>query len=409
MVWDYLLEEKKKTNKKSSLVFRSNSYELLLFFIKFSNFIIFLTKIKISSKMIMQIICINKLLCGGFMKKIYRILLLALMIGVASGCTRQNNDVNNQKVQEQKEKSDDKSTEKSDSKKLYVSFYPIEYIAKEIAKDKIDVVNVMPKGATVHDWEPTAQDIKNLSDSKMLIVNGLGLEGWLEDVKSSLKNTEIVDSSTNIDKIKAEEEHDHDHDHEEHEHDHDHEEHEHGHDHEHHHHGEFDPHVWMSPKQARIQMKNVYEAIIKFDSENKDFYEKNYKELDKKFEELDKKYTEVLAPHKDKYFIVPHEAFGYLARDYEINQVPIEGINSDSEPDLNKMKELTNFAKSHKINTVFYEMGESDKIANSLAKEINAKTAGLSTIEAKTQDIEDGKDNYFSLLEKNLDAISQAK
>ena len=352
------------------------------------------------------------------MKKIYRILLLALMIGVASGCTRQNNDVNNQKVQEQKEKTEDKSTEKSDSKKLYVSFYPIEYMAKEIAKDKIDVVNVMPKGATVHDWEPTAQDIKNLSDSKMLIVNGLGLEGWLEDVKSSLKNTEIVDSSTNIDKIKAEEEHEHDHDHEEHEHDHDHEEHEHDHDHEehehdhdheHHHHGEFDPHVWMSPKQARIQMKNVYEAIIKFDSENKDFYEKNYKELDKKFEELDKKYAEVLAPQKDKYFIVPHEAFGYLARDYEIKQVPIEGINSDSEPDLNKMKELTNFAKSYKINTVFYEMGESDKIANSLAKEINAKTAGLSTIEAKTQDIEDGKDNYFSLLEKNLDAISQAK
>ena len=204
--------------------------------------------------------------------------------------------------------------------------------------------------------------------------------------------------------------HDHDHEHEHHHHDHDEEcgcgc----GHDHEHHHHGEFDPHIWMSPKQARIQMKNVYEAIVKFDSENKDFYEKNYKELDKKFEELDKKYAEVLAPQKDKYFIVPHEAFGYLARDYEIKQVPIEGINSDSEPDLNKMKELTNFAKSHKINTVFYEMGESDKIANSLAKEINAKTAGLSTIEAKTQDIEDGKDNYFSLLEKNLDAISQAK
>ncbi|MDU5922099.1 MAG: zinc ABC transporter substrate-binding protein, partial [Finegoldia magna] len=205
------------------------------------------------------------------------------------------------------------------------------------------------------------------------------------------------------------EEKNHDHDHEEKNHDHDHEEKDHDHDHEHHHHGEFDPHIWMSPKQARIQMKNVYEAIVKFDAENKDFYEKNYKELDKKFEELDKKYAEVLAPQKDKYFIVPHEAFGYLARDYEINQVPIEGINSDSEPDLNKMKELTNFAKSHKINTVFYEMGESDKIANSLAKEINAKTAGLSTIEAKTQEIEDGKDNYFSLLEKNLDAISQAK
>lgn len=200
------------------------------------------------------------------MKKIYRILLLALMIGVASGCARQNNDINNQKVQEQQEKTDDKSTDKSDSKKLYVSFYPIEYMAKEIAKDKIDVVNVMPKGASVHEWEPTAQDIKNLSDSKMLIVNGLGLEGWLEDVKSSLKNTEIVDSSANIEKIKAEEEHDHDHDHEEKNHDHDHEEKDHDHDHEHHHHGEFDPHIWMSPKQARIQMKNVYEAIVKFDA-----------------------------------------------------------------------------------------------------------------------------------------------
>lgn len=379
--------------------------------------------------MIMQIICI-RIFYGGSMKKLIKILLLVLIICLASGCARQNNEVNNQKAQEQKEKTDDKSSDKSNSKKLYVSFYPLEYMAKEISKDKIDVVNIMPKGASVHEWEPTAQDIKDLSDSKMLIVNGLGLEGWLDDVKSTLKNTEIVDSSASIEKIKAEEEAEHDHDHE---HSDDHEEcecckkkekccskdekpecckkddkdkaddsHE-------HHHGEFDPHIWISPKQARIQLKNVYEAIVKFDPANKNFYEANYKEVDKKFEDLDKKYADVLKPQKDKYFIVPHEAFGYFARDYHINQVPIEGINSDSEPDLNKMKELTNFAKSHKINTVFYEMGESDKIATALAKEINAKTAGLSTIEAKTQEIEDGKVNYFSLLEKNLDEISKAK
>ncbi len=342
------------------------------------------------------------------MKKLYKALLLALIIGVASGCARQNSEINSQKEKEQVSKVEEKSDNKLDSKKLYVSFYPIEYMAKEIAKDKIEVVNIMPKGASIHEWEPSAQDIKNLSKSKMFIVNGLELEGWLDDVKTNLNNTEIIDSSNSIEKIKIEEEEDHDHDHD-HDHDNDHEEHEHDHDHEeHHHHGEYDPHIWISPREARIQLKNVYEAIVKFDSENKDYYEENYKQLDKKFEDLDKKYEETLKSQKDKYFIVPHEAFGYLARDYEIKQVPIEGINSDSEPDLNKMKELTNFAKSHKINTVFYELGESDKIASSLAKEINAKTAGLSTMESKTKDIEDGKDNYFSLLEKNLEAISQA-
>ncbi|MDU7033399.1 MAG: metal ABC transporter substrate-binding protein, partial [Finegoldia magna] len=289
------------------------------------------------------------------MKKIYRILLLALMIGVASGCARQNNDINNQKVQEQQEKTDDKSTDKSDSKKLYVSFYPIEYMAKEIAKDKIDVVNVMPKGASVHEWEPTAQDIKNLSDSKMLIVNGLGLEGWLEDVKSSLKNTEIVDSSANIEKIKAEEEHDHDHDHEaeeNHNHNHNHEaeenhnhnheatenNHDHeDHDHEGHHHGPMDPHVWISPKNAKIEMENIKNGLVELDKDNADYYESNYQKYAKMLDELDAKYKESLENLPKKEIVVSHEAYGYLCKDYGLTQIGVKGVNAETEPDAKKM------------------------------------------------------------------------
>lgn len=334
-------------------------------------------------------------------------LVLALCIGVLTSCQAKNGASDKPK-QEQGQ-----STKQDDKKLIYTSFYPLQYMTERIVKDKMTVENIMKMGEEVHGWEPSAQDMAKLNHASLLIINGLQLEGWLDHIQDNAKIT-ICDTSAGVDTIKigadGHDEHDHAHDHDkkdaaktENKDDHDHD-----HDHEHeHHHGEFDPHIWLSPKSAMIQAENIYKAVSKLDPENEGFYKSNFDALKKDLSQLDDEYTKGMEG-KTGYVIVPHEAFGYLARDYHFNQVPIEGIHSDSEPDLAKMKELTEFAKDHKITTVFYEEEGNPRISEEIAKTVGAKAEGISTIESRTQKQIDSKEDYLSLMRQNMEKIIKA-
>lgn len=299
------------------------------------------------------------------------------------------------------------STKEEGKKVVYTSFYPIEFATKEIVKDKMEVKSVIPAGVEVHDWEPSLKDMENLKESKLVLINGLELESWIEDAKKVVDNDKIVDLSDGIDLIKADED-DHDHDHEdEDEHDnedeHDHEEGEH-----HHHHGEYDPHVWLSLRNFQIVSKNIYEAVSKIDTENKEFYEKNFEELKNKLDELDKKYLSDFENYKGKHIIVPHEAFGYMARDYGLVQIPIENLTSDSEPDLKTIANIVDTAKSEGIKTVFYEGEGSGKVPQTIAKEIGGKAMPIHTLEFITDEQEKNGENYLTMMEENFKNILES-
>ena len=166
-----------------------------------------------------------------------------------------------------------------------------------------------------------------------------------------------------------------------------------------------DPHTWLSIKNAKKEMKNIKDALVKEDPENADYYEKNYQTYAKKFDELDKKYEDTLSPIENKSIIVAHEAFGYLCDEYDIKQVGIEGLTPDSEPDPARMTEIIKFAKDNNIKTIFFEELVSPKVAKTIAKEINANTAVLNPLEGLSdEDIKNGED-YFSVMEKNLQSI----
>ena len=244
-----------------------------------------------------------------------------------------------------------------------------------------------------------------------MLINGLELESWIEDAKKVVDNDKIVDLSDGIDLIKADEDedehdHNHDHDHED-EHDHDHEEEE-GHGHHHHHHGEFDPHVWLSLRNFQIVSRNICEAVSNADPENKEFYEKNYEEFKNKLSELDKKYEGEFEKNKGKHIIVPHEAFGYMARDYGLVQIPIENLTSDSEPDLKTIASIVDTAKSEGIKTVFYEGEGSGKVPQTIAKEIGGKAMPIHTLEFITDEQEKNGENYLTMMEENFKNILES-
>lgn len=345
---------------------------------------------------------------------------LALSLAV-TGCGKEalentNNNVKEEVKQEENEEVKEAKTEKKDeSKVIYASFYPIYNLTKQIAGDKFEVKSFNSLTTESHDFEPSAKEIAELSDSQLIFMNGAGMEDWKDDVNETI-DISMVDTSESLKLIKADHEdaEDHDHDHEDAEdHDHDHEDaedHDHDHDHEedehhHHHHGEFDPHTWLSPVNAKAQAKVIADKLSEIDPANEDYYQKNYEEIAKEFDEIINEYKEKFAKVENKKFIVPHEAFGYVARDFNLEQIPLASLTSTADPDAKVMKEVTDLAKASKIKTIFFEKGGSDKAAKTIAEEIGAETAPLSTMEFASEEEIEKEVTIQEIIKENLENI----
>ena len=366
------------------------------------------------------------------MKKKNLFIGLALALAV-TGC---GNQAKNDTKPETKEevKTEAKAENKAESKVIYASFYPIYNLTKQIAGDKFEVKAFNSLTTESHDFEPSAKEIAELSESQLIFMNGAGMEDWKDDVEGTVDIT-MVDTSQGLDLIKADHDHedadhdhdhedaDHDHDHEDADHDHDHEDADHDHDHEdadhddhdhdheegeehhHHHHGEFDPHTWLSPVNAKAQAKVIADKLSEIDPANKDYYEANYEKIAAEFDAITEEYTDKFSGVKNKKFIVPHEAFGYVARDFGLEQIPLASLTSTADPDAKVMKEVTDLAKANQIKTVFFEKGGSDKAAKTIADEIGAEVAPLSTMEFATQEEIDKEVTIQEIIKENLENI----
>ena len=355
------------------------------------------------------------------LKKVALLLVMALLVGCGTKNTKDAKDTSNEQTESKLE--------------VYASVYPVYDFAKKIGGDKVEVKNIVPIGMEPHDFEPSQADIKNLENAKVFVYNGAGLESWTDKVIESLDNKDIIviEASHGVDLISGhshEHEHHHDaadanHDHEEngeHNHEangeHNHENHNHNeaaenhnehedHDH-HHHHGAYDPHTWLSPKNAIIELKNIAEGLIKADPENEAYYKENLEKYTKEFEELDKLYSEEISKLPNKAIVVSHEAFGYICRDYGLTQMGIQGVEAHSEPTPAKMAEIVKFVKENNVNTIFTEELIDPKVAEVIAKETGAQTRVLNPIEGLSQEELDNGDEYVSVMKANLQNLIEA-
>ncbi len=360
------------------------------------------------------------------MKKKNIFMILALSLAVTACGNEAKDNMNKTEV---KEEVSTEANQNEETKTIYASFYPIYNLTKQIAGDKFDVMAFNSLTTESHDFEPSAKEIAELSKSSLMFMNGAGMEDWKDSVEESV-DTEMVDTSAGLDLIKADEDDDHyhedadhdhdhedadhDHDHEDSDHDHDHEDADHDHDHEdeegehehhHHHHGEFDPHTWLSPKNAKAQAKVIADKLSQIDPANKEYYEANYEKIAAELDSITEEYTDKFAGVENKKFIVPHEAFGYVARDFGLEQIPLASLTSTADPDAKVMKEVTDLAKAEQIKTVFFEKGGSDKAAKTIAEEIGAETAPLSTMEFASQEELDKGVTLQEIIKENLENI----
>jgi len=328
---------------------------------------------------------------------------------------------------------------------VQVSFYPMYEFTKNVAGDLADVHTLVPAGMEPHDWEPTPQDIASIEKADVLVYNGAGMESWIDQVKDSLSNDKLVqvEASQGIDLLEgvddghhhgesSADEHDHadeattedhDHDHgdgattEEHDHEHTDEAVTEEHDHEHttdteeghsHEHGGLDPHVWLSPVLAIQEVRNIEAGLVQAAPEHAEQFKQNADAYITKLETLDQEYKAAVTDSKRKDFITQHAAFGYLAQQYGLQQVPIAGLSPEQEPSAAQMASVIDFAKEHQVKTIFFETLVSSKVSETIASEVGAKTAVLNPIEGLTEEeIAAGLD-YIGVMEQNLEALKLA-
>jgi zinc transport system substrate-binding protein len=263
--------------------------------------------------------------------------------------------------------------------KIYTSFYTMYDFTSKIAGDKADVVNLVSNGTEPHEWEPSTTDMVNLEDADILIYNGAGMEHWIDKITDSLENEVLLVEASEgvalIDDELAE--------------------------------GNSDPHVWLDAKNAKIEMENIKNALVKADEVNSDYYEANYEKYAIMFDELDDELKNRLEALDNKNIIVSHEAFSYLCKAYGLTQTSIGDLEADAEPDAKKLTEIIEFAKTNGVKTIFFEELVSPKMANVIADEIGADTAVLNPVEGLTQEQIDAGEDYFSIMKINIDTLEQ--
>ena len=277
--------------------------------------------------------------------------------------------------------------------RVLTSFYPMYDFACKIGGDCIDVTNMVPSGTEPHDWEPSTNDLKNLEKADVFIYNGADMEPWADDLLVSRSDTlHVVEASENVELRTTDGEHEHAHEHEDAD----------------HHHGDFDPHVWLDPENAKIEMEAIPDALRAAPPANSTVPQSPYANPAAELDALDAEFREKLAPLPNRTIVVAHEAFGYLCDAYGLTQVGIEGLSPDSEPDPGRMAEVIDFVREHSISTIFFEELVSPKVAEAIASETGAQAKMLSPLEGLSDEQAAAGADYFSVMHDNLAALMEA-
>jgi zinc transport system substrate-binding protein len=250
----------------------------------------------------------------------------------------------------------EKAEQQTSQEKLIVlvSILPQANFVEQVGGDKVEVIVMIAPGASPATYEPTSSQLKAVSSAKMYAKVGSGLpfeEVWLDKIRSVNPDMLLVDTSEGITQITMEEHH---HNEEKSRHD-----------------GDkrgMDPHIWLSPVNAKIIVQNIYDSLVLIDPANKTFYEQNKEHYIHELEVLDLEINESLSDFENRTFMVFHPSWGYFARDYNLKMIAVEV--EGKEPSTSDLEQLIETAKENNIKVIFVQPQFSTKSAEVIAKEI---------------------------------------
>lgn len=250
---------------------------------------------------------------------------------------------------------------------LVTSFYPV-YIFTLNVVDGIDEINVscMAEQNTgcLHDYQILSRDAKLIADADVFIINGAGMETFLEDVYMSNENLKVIDSSKGVKLIENCDEHHDEHFQEIH--------------HEHNH--SVNSHIWMSPENAKIQVENIADTLASYYPQYKSEIEENKKDYINRLIELSDELNEKSNALKNENIITFHESYDYLASEYGFNVIATIESHEGSEPSAKGLAELVGIIEEYDVNVLFTEPDYKGASATILSSETGALICTLNPV-----------------------------
>lgn len=262
---------------------------------------------------------------------------------------------------------------------VVTTVYALQYFAERVGGGSAQVVNLVAPGVETHDFEPAPGDIRRLDGADVVLYNGAGLEPWLDRALDAVGTSGrvVVNASEGIAEAYGGDPGGR---------------------------GTLDPHVWLDPLKAMKQVESIRDGLVRADPANRRLYERNAAALQQDLGALHRRFADELAGSNCamRRFATSHNAFGYLARRYALEAVPISGLSPEVEPGPRDLARLADRLRALGVAHVLVEPLVSARLAGALAGEIGATLLPLHPLESLTPGEAARGETYMTIMADNL-------
>jgi len=258
--------------------------------------------------------------------------------------------------------------------KVIASIAPLADFVKQVGGERVDVKLLLPPGASPHVYEPTPRAMKDISDARIFVKIGSGLEFWAEKLVKASRNRSllIVDSSSGVPLIRDDRSHD-----------------------------SIDPHIWLDPVIAGSIVSKIEDALIKADPQGAGFYRRNASLYKKKLLQLDKEISKTVGTFRIREYITFHTAWNYFSRRYNLKVAGVIEESPGREPSPKHIANIVKEVNRIGIKVVFVEPQFNPKIAEAVAKECSARVLYLDPIGGQ-----EGRETYIDMVKYNVSVMA---
>src|SRR5512136_674839 len=249
-----------------------------------------------------------------------------------------------------------KQEESSDRLTVVATIFPLADFVKNVAGDKVEVVTLLRPGDSPHTYEPSSRDMKAVAQATLLVVNGAGLDFWVEKLKSAASDNMVeLDTSAILEKqglLVSGDEHE----------------------------GGVNPHYWLDPVLAQMQVEAIAAALVAADPGNKDSYLGNAADYIAELKSLDAEIKYETQSFSSREFITFHPAWTYFARRYGLVEAAVIEESPGKDPTIDEQRRIIDLARELNVKAIFAEPQFSTKVADTIADGSGAKVLLLDPI-----------------------------
>jgi len=262
--------------------------------------------------------------------------------------------------------------------RVVASFSILADMVREVGGDAVEVTALVGPSADAHVFEPSPADARRVASAQLLVVNGLGFEGWLSRLvtASGYRGTVLVATSGIAPRKVGR---------------------------------TVDPHAWQSLNNALVYVENIHLALVKSSPSQAAYFQKNAEQYSAKIRALDASVRERIAtvPAAERRVITSHDAFGYFGDAYKVEFIAAQGWSTDSEASAAAVARIIRQLKARQVRAVFVENVSDPRLAQRIGKEGGGVIGGTLYSDALSASGTSG-DTYLKLFEHNANALVKA-